>query len=581
MEQGEIKFPKKVVITVGKAGAKREIHIGHLAGGMIEADIYARFLKTQIGEENVLLFSGAECYGSSIIQAYEKNKDRFNSLEEYIAYMHSLQVAAISKFHIEFDDYFCITSNEKLQKLHTLLCQRFIDALQKQGLLNKEEEEMLIDPVTKRFLNYKQVGTVENGEVSSDGQKYDTANTHNLVSKISGLNPETDTTTNYFLNLEAMRDGLTELHKSRYSDISKHTAEYLDNPTVVILNKYLEEGKEIGKKFNAKCVEGTKTFSLSVESVASFNELLMELKNRQIEFSAKKVLDKCRITGNSEWGIKAKIDGESKNVWVWIDSMLEPISFTIEHLISKGNGIDEWKKWWCEDGASVCHFMAEDNIYFYTMVENSLLMAWNNVNQPTINYPQFHLTPMRVLFNGKYDGPFPTADLLLKYYTSEQIRYSIATMGKRNSSFNPEKLVNPEMQEDNITNKSNSYFRRIKRLAVSSAEIIKGNREDTFIASNEAVKKGEEIYAKYLTYMANRNFSGVINMVEERGKELLKDRENALYYTKLLLTISYPFFPEFTLNIYRKLFPDNQILNGYNPKLKDVKVNRIDNEVEI
>lgn len=90
MEQGEIKFPKKVVITVGKAGAKREIHIGHLAGGMIEADIYARFLKTQIGEENVLLFSGAECYGSSIIQAYEKNKDRFNSLEEYIAYMHSL-----------------------------------------------------------------------------------------------------------------------------------------------------------------------------------------------------------------------------------------------------------------------------------------------------------------------------------------------------------------------------------------------------------------------------------------------------------------------------------------------------------
>ena len=103
MQQNIIKFPKKVIITVGKAGAKREIHIGHLAGGMIEADIYARFLRTQIGKENVLLFSGAECYGSSMIQSFEKNRDKFDSIEEYIHYMYSLQKQGIEKFQIQFD----------------------------------------------------------------------------------------------------------------------------------------------------------------------------------------------------------------------------------------------------------------------------------------------------------------------------------------------------------------------------------------------------------------------------------------------------------------------------------------------
>ena len=170
MEQ-EVKFPKKIVITVGKAGAKREIHIGHLAGGMIEADIYARFLRTQIGAENVLLFSGSECYGTSIIQSYDKNKDKFSSIEEYIAHMHALQVQAIKKYQISFDDYFCISNNEQLNQIHTMLCTGFVKALQKQGLLVKKDEEVLIDTATGRFLNYKQVEASDGTKKSNEGLK--------------------------------------------------------------------------------------------------------------------------------------------------------------------------------------------------------------------------------------------------------------------------------------------------------------------------------------------------------------------------------------------------------------------------
>ena len=284
MQQNIIKFPKKVIITVGKAGAKREIHIGHLAGGMIEADIYARFLRTQIRKENVLLFSGAECYGSSMIQSFEKNRDKFDSIEEYIHYMYSLQKQGIEKFQIQFDDYFCITDNERLQKLHTLLCQRFIDAMQSQGILESVDEEILVDSVTNRFLNYKQVETVDSNSGIDSGLKYDTADAEQLVSKISGSKPEIKTTTNYFMNLQSLREKLIALHKDRYPYLSKYTAEYLTDPLITVPNKYLEQGKLIGEKYNAECREGKRSFSLSIASIESYRKMINELRAQGIEF---------------------------------------------------------------------------------------------------------------------------------------------------------------------------------------------------------------------------------------------------------------------------------------------------------
>ena len=66
------KFPQKALITFGKPDAHKNIHIGHLSGGMINADIFARFLRDRIGKDNVIFLSGTDCYGSPIMESYRK-----------------------------------------------------------------------------------------------------------------------------------------------------------------------------------------------------------------------------------------------------------------------------------------------------------------------------------------------------------------------------------------------------------------------------------------------------------------------------------------------------------------------------
>ncbi|MDE6294210.1 MAG: class I tRNA ligase family protein, partial [Clostridiales bacterium] len=63
-------FPKRVVITGGMPYGSKELHFGHIGGVFVHADVFARFMKDRIGEENVIFVSGTDCYGSPIVEKY-------------------------------------------------------------------------------------------------------------------------------------------------------------------------------------------------------------------------------------------------------------------------------------------------------------------------------------------------------------------------------------------------------------------------------------------------------------------------------------------------------------------------------
>ena len=118
---------KRCLITVGKPDAHKEIHFGHLSGGLIYADIYSRFLKRELGYDNVLFLSGTECYGSAVETSYYKNRKENETIEEYIQNMHNKQLETMARFQIEFDNYFCEATDHTLHKIHTEICQKTID----------------------------------------------------------------------------------------------------------------------------------------------------------------------------------------------------------------------------------------------------------------------------------------------------------------------------------------------------------------------------------------------------------------------------------------------------------------------
>lgn len=75
-KQERPQFPKRAVVTAGMPYGNKELHFGHIGGVFVHADVYARFLRDRLGEENVVFVSGTDCYGSPIAEGYRVAKKR-------------------------------------------------------------------------------------------------------------------------------------------------------------------------------------------------------------------------------------------------------------------------------------------------------------------------------------------------------------------------------------------------------------------------------------------------------------------------------------------------------------------------
>lgn len=500
-----IKYPKKALITVGKPDAYREIHIGHLAGGLINADVFTRFLRNRIGSENVLFISGTECYGTSIYAEYLKHKKGNESINDYISANHLKQKQTLEKFQISLNDFYCVASNNEYRLIHSRLCQEFINSLIANNEILRKSEKIFIDPETLTFLNYRQVKQKDIEDKKE--KKYDSEDSSNSISIISNKRPLTKDIDNYFFDISKREQAILELHDTCYTEIKKYLKNYFPSP----------------------------------------------------DYKA------IRITCNSKLGIDVNINGETKKLWNWIDSLIAPISYTMYHENKKENDMSGWRKWWCGEDSKTYHFMAQDNVFFYTVVEPYLIQSWNDVHYEKFNLPNYALIPMRTIFNGKYTGPFPTGELLAKKYSVESLRYTLASMGKKNSSFNPEKLLDSSIKIDNIDNRYNATLRKINRLYALSKEQLRANSQNVSF-SKECTIRGKELFGTYESIMMSREFNKAIDFIEERFKEFLSDKSNVLYNTKLVSVMLHPFIPNIIEEKYNEIFNDQDLFEYYNPE---------------
>ena len=87
-------FPKRAIITGGMPYGNKTLHFGHIGGVFVFADVYARFLRDRLGEENVIFVSGTDCYGSPIAEGYRKlvAEGKFEgSIQDFVRSNHEAQ----------------------------------------------------------------------------------------------------------------------------------------------------------------------------------------------------------------------------------------------------------------------------------------------------------------------------------------------------------------------------------------------------------------------------------------------------------------------------------------------------------
>lgn len=325
---------EKIIVTSALPYANGRIHLGHLSGAYLPADIYVRYKRLK--GDDIIYICGSDEHGVPITITADKEK---TTPKEVIDRFHGINKDAFQRFGMDFDIY----SRTSLP-VHHETAREFFTAFQKQGLFVEKKTMQFYDEKDKRFLPDRYVeGTCPrcgNLEARSDecekcGSLYDPAELLNPKSKITGETPVLKETSHWFFPLGKYQPRLEA---------------YID---------------EMNKKYNWK------------DNVLQYCKGWFKdgLKDRA-------------VTRDVDWGVKVPLDNaDGKVIYVWFEAVLGYISATKELSQLRGDA-DLWRRYWQDVNTKYIAFIGKDNIVFHTIMFPAMLMAWNDCSNEKYTMPQ-------------------------------------------------------------------------------------------------------------------------------------------------------------------------------------------------
>ncbi|MDE6029244.1 MAG: class I tRNA ligase family protein [Clostridiales bacterium] len=561
------KFPKRVVITGGMPYGSKELHFGHIGGVFVHADVFARFMKDRIGEDNVIFVSGTDCYGSPIVEKYRTLKadgELDGSIVDFVKKNHDSQKSTLDNYLIGLS-LFGASAFGIGGEAHDELSREVFDKLLKSGALSVLSTKQFYDEERDTFLNGRQVvgrcpiNGCKSEQAYADecslGHQYFPEELIAPVSTLSGKAPVLKEVKNWYLDIEKFAPYLKELVSKWEGNpqvrafLTNVCNESLVKPTLYskLENKDGIDAalKGSGLKYTCEVDEQKNNCRVEFEKLADREAAGGLLAKNGIRFRTGKTLVPFRISGNIDWGVKIPDHDDMKGLtyWVWPESLWAPISFTRAYLKSIGKSDDEWRNWWCNDDAGVYQFIGEDNIYFYALAEGALFEALNhdgdwNIKMPTI-VPNKHI----LFFNAKASSSGkikpPMAQELLSHYSPEQLRAHFFGLNLGNASvpFQPKPYNPVQTNQGDPVYKEWSMFtnflnRAVRTLFYSFQKYNDGNQTvPQGKASDEILQKCEQQIISYENRMYKFEFADVMIELEEFFKYInktLSERMSAL-----------------------------------------------------
>lgn len=312
---------KRTLVTTALPYANGPVHIGHLAGVYVPADIYVRY-KRMKGDE-VLFIGGSDEHGVPIAI---KAKAEGVSPQEVVDRYHALIKESFARLGIDFDIYSRTTS-----ETHEKTASAFFTKLYESGKLIEQTSEQYYDPEAKQFLADRYItGTCPHchneraygDQCEACGTSLSATDLIDPHSAISGAKPELRETKHWYLPLgdyeSFLREWILEGHKEWKPNVYGQCKSWLD----------------------------------------------LGLQPRA-------------VTRDLDWGIPVPLQGaEGKVLYVWFDAPIGYISNTKELLP------DSWRTWWCDPETRMIHFIGKDNIVFHCIIFPAMLKAEGSFNLP-------------------------------------------------------------------------------------------------------------------------------------------------------------------------------------------------------
>ena len=330
MEKTEV---QRHLITAALPYANGPIHIGHLAGAYLPADIYARFLRMK--GDDVAFICGSDEHGAAItLRAKKEGTTAQTIVDRY----HALNAKAFEDFGINFDIFHRTSSI-----IHNETAQEFFLELEKKGAFTKETREQFYDADYNQFLADRYVtGTCpkcSNERAYGDqcencGTSLNPTDLINPISTLSGKTPVLRETSHWYLPMDRHETWLKE---------------------------WIENGTLDGKKHH--------------DPKEWRNQVIGQCKS-WIDGG----LHSRAMTRDLDWGVKVPTkDGEGKVLYVWLDAPIGYISATKEWA---ANNDKNWKAYWQNEKTELVHFIGKDNIVFHCIIFPILLKTHEGFNLP-------------------------------------------------------------------------------------------------------------------------------------------------------------------------------------------------------
>jgi len=315
---------ERILIAVAWPYANGPLHLGHIAGAYLPADIFARYHRIKGNE--VLMVSGSDQHGTPItIKAEQEGKKPGEIADKY----HQQFLDSWQKLGISFD-LFTTTGTVN----HTEVTQDIFLTLLNKGYIYKSTMSQAFCPKCQRFLPdryiegtcpYCQSQGARGDQCDKCGKPMTTDELIDAHCRVCGSTPEFRDSEHFFLKLSAFEDKL--------ADWVEKQGQWRPN-VINLTRRYLKEG----------------------------------LRDRA-------------ITRDINWGVPVPVDGfEDKRIYVWFEAVSGYLSASKEWAKSTGDS-EKWRSFW-QGEAKGYYFIGKDNIPFHTLIWPAMLMGYGGLNLP-------------------------------------------------------------------------------------------------------------------------------------------------------------------------------------------------------
>jgi methionyl-tRNA synthetase len=320
---------KKLLITAGLPYSNGHLHVGHIAGAYLPADIFKRF-NCMLGKD-VLFVCGSDDYGVPITLTAEREG---KTPGEVAAFYNASQAEDFRGLGIHFDVYGSTSANP----YHTQCAQEFFKSIHDKGYFSKESMRQFYDPQAGRFLQDRYVvGTC--GYCGAPGQNSDQCEECGKV-----------------LDIDSLKDPRA-VNTGTAAEIRESVHWFLDL-----------------RQFEAEVATWMETAQLRSHTKSYVSGLLSA------------GLVKRAMTRDLQWGVPVPLDdpdAKGKVLYVWFDAPIGYISNTMQWCAEQLGSTDAFASYWKSPETDIFHFIGEDNTIFHAIIWIAMLRLQGDYSLPT------------------------------------------------------------------------------------------------------------------------------------------------------------------------------------------------------